>query len=484
MKHKLHTHIYIISALFLVFDCFAFLDVSAESTIKDDIIIPTATVYSSAYFTGKSTDLFDGEYNCCEFDENKVKSLLVNDGYKAVVYSGQDLTGSSWEFGRSIEDLSQLGCDIGSIKIEFIDKWVLYDVNNDKNVNLSDLVRLKKYLAGMDAYINNICADGNNSGRIDVDDIVLLRKSLLNYNENNYKTIAHRGDQIYAPQNMAPAYITAKNYGHTIAENDVDKTADGEYVMWHDTTLVRLGYINHERHLVDINGYYMYTDGTDFYWHDKDVDVLYTFEDGEYVISSKTTSELTKCLGQNYSVQTLPLAVLKRLDFGRWKDNKFAGTQILTFEEWVLLCKRLDIDIYVDRKYVYTDEDIKNIFSIVDRYGMKDRTSWLGIGVGSVLSTLRNLDSNARIGILEHPTQSYIKRFSQYNTGRGFFFNGNGKTMTKEAIELGIKAGFEVEIWYVDFDTSQEETYSIFRKAIEYGVTGITTDHYLVNEAF
>ena len=136
MKHKLHTHIYIITALFLVFNSFAFLSVSAESTVKDDILIPTATVYSSAYFTGKSTDLFDGEYNCFEFDGKKVKSLLVNDGYKAVVYSGKDLTGNSWEFGRSVGDLSKICCDISSIKIEFTGKLVLYDVNEDKNVNL------------------------------------------------------------------------------------------------------------------------------------------------------------------------------------------------------------------------------------------------------------------------------------------------------------------------------------------------------------
>ncbi len=489
MKHKLHTHIYIyiISALFLVFNSFAFLSVSAESTVKDDIIIPTATVYSLTCFSGKSTDLFDGEYNCSEFDGNKVKSLLINDGYKAVVYSGKDLTGSSWEFGRSIEDLSQLGCDISSIKIEFTGKLVLYDVNEDKNVNLSDLVRFKKYLAGMDIYLNNICADGNNSGRVDTDDIVLLRKALLKYNEKNYKTVAHRGDQIYAPQNTAPAYIMSKNHGHTIAENDVNKTADGEYVMWHGN-IDRLGYINRERNPVDINGYYMYTDGSDYYWYDKDTDTVYIFENGKYEVCSKTTAELTQCIfkDQNYQIQTLPLAVLKRLDFGRWKGEKFAGTQILTFEEWVLLCKRLDIDIYVDRKFSYTDEDIENLFSIVDKYGMKDRTSWININNVLNARKIKELDSNARIGVLEHPSQNAIKRYSPYNTGRGYFFNGNAKeNMTKESIELGIKAGFEVEVWYVDFDTSQEEQiFKILRQAIEYGVTGITTDHYLVNDAF
>lgn len=177
---------------------------------------------------------------------------------------------------------------------------------------------------------------------------------------------------------------------------------------------------------------------------------------------------------------------MKRIDFGVYKGSKFAGTQILTFEEWVMLCKQLGMEIYVDKKLSYTNDMLTRLANIVKKYGMGDYASWLGIYSVPQINHLRSIIPNARVGILRHPSVSDIEAYNVVNTGRGFFFNGDAKNgMTAEVIQLGLDAGFEVEVWYVDYvNATSEEVFTVLRNAVSYGVTGVTTDHYRVDEAF
>ena len=318
-------------------------------------------------------------------------------------------------------------------------------------------------------------------GRMSVENIIAY-----NLPSNTVRSIAHRGDDVDAPQCTAPAYILARKHGFTVAENDLCLSEDGELVMWHDTTLSRLG-----TYLFDINGYYMYTDGTDFYWYDSENSILYTYDSTDgYTESNVDISNLTQCKGANYSVNSkyatgLNLDVLKRLDFGAYKSDVYKGTQILTFEEWVLLCKQLGMEIYIDKKLTYTDTLLTQAANIVKRLGMSKKTSWLGLSTEQI-TTLRSIIDGARCGTLLHPTAELISLYSEYNTGRGFFFNGNAKDgMTEEVIQLGLNAGFDVEVWYVDVTSvSESDQFSAMRTAVSYGVTGITLDHYKIEDAF
>ena len=298
-------------------------------------------------------------------------------------------------------------------------------------------------------------------------------------NSNTVKTIAHRGNNIDGPQCVEPAYIIARKHGHTIAENDVFESSDGKFVMWHDPTLSRLG------DLVDINGYHMYVNSSGYaYWYDSANSKMYTF-DNDYVESQATVSSLTRVSGANYSVTDFPLSVLKRIDFGVWKGATFKGTQILTFAEWVLLCKKLGMEIYIDRKTSYTREGVKELVDTVRRYGMLDHTSWIGVGT-SIAQIIREYDSNARIGVLENPTATNVVTWSELNkVGRGVFFDGNAATLTEEAVQIGLNNGYEVECYYVDFgSTSKTDIFKRFETLVTWGVQGITTDKYRVDEAF
>ncbi len=289
------------------------------------------------------------------------------------------------------------------------------------------------------------------------------------------RAIAHRGDDLIAPQCTAPAYILARKRGFTITENDLFYSKDGRFVMWHDPTLSRLGYLR------DINGYAMYTNGTDFYWYDGEF--VYLYNDG-YSKTDLNVENLTAVHGSSYSVTDLDFSVLRRIDFGYWFNARFAGTQILTFEEWVILCKQLGMDIYVDRKFAYTEEQAEELVGIVRKYGMLDHTSWItGIGLAR---TIRRYDPNARCGVLSNPTQSIIESWSDLaSTGRGVFFDGKATDLTAEAAQLALNAGIDLGCYYVDFGNIPAETvFEEIRRLVSIGVQEITIDHYLVDDAF
>lgn len=331
--------------------------------------------------------------------------------------------------------------------------------------------------------INNALIDGNFikelSGSIAAESALKSMPSLV------VRSIAHRGDDIEGPQCTTPAYILARKRGFTVAENDLWLSEDGEFVMWHDTNLARLG------NMVDINGYLMYTDGTDYYWVHPTTNAVYTWNGSDYVASSVALSSLGRCNGSYYGVNSqysvigLPLSVLKRIDFGVYKGAKFAGTQILTFAEWVLLCKQLGMEIYIDRKLTYTDALITQAANIVKRYGMGDYASWLGLNTNQI-TLLRSIIPDSRCGILQHPTAATAQSYKQYDTGRGFFFNGDAQNgMTEEALRYGLDAGFDVEVWFVGIESlTAEQVYETIRTAVSYGVTGMTLDHYRVDDAF
>jgi glycerophosphoryl diester phosphodiesterase len=55
-----------------------------------------------------------------------------------------------------------------------------------------------------------------------------------------YKTvIAHRGASYYAPEETAPAYLLARDWGVDYLELDLQRTKDGVLIALHDNNLRR-----------------------------------------------------------------------------------------------------------------------------------------------------------------------------------------------------------------------------------------------------
>ena len=100
--------------------------------------------------------------------------------------------------------------------------------------------------------------------------------------------IAHRGSSGAAPENTLAAVRLAIEHKSDVVENDIQRTADGELVIMHDTTLART-------------------------------------TDVEQVFPSRAP----------WNVRDFTLAEIKQLDAGSWFAPEFAGERVPTLAEWV-----------------------------------------------------------------------------------------------------------------------------------------------------
>lgn len=115
--------------------------------------------------------------------------------------------------------------------------------------------------------------------------------------------IAHRGASAYAPENTLAAFEKAAALDATVAETDVQRTADGELIVMHDTNLVRT-------------------------------------TDAEEVFPGR----------DSYAIADFTMAELDRLDAGSWFDPAFAGEPVPTLRETLDLLRDLHVGLLLEVK--------------------------------------------------------------------------------------------------------------------------------------
>ena len=107
--------------------------------------------------------------------------------------------------------------------------------------------------------------------------------------------IAHRGASADAPEHTLAAYELALKHGADFVEPDLQMTKDGVLVCLHDTTLERTTNVArvYPERAKDVNG------------------------------------------RKTWPVAEFTLAEVRKLDAGSWKDAKFAGAKVPTFQEMI-----------------------------------------------------------------------------------------------------------------------------------------------------
>lgn len=128
---------------------------------------------------------------------------------------------------------------------------------------------------------------------------------------------AHRGASAYAPENTLAAFTLALEQGAPAIEFDVKLSADRRVIAMHDPTLER------------------------------------------------TTNGVGKVASQ-------PLAALRELDAGGWKDARYAGERIPTLEEiFETLGGKLFMNIELTNYSTPFDGLVDEVVALVRRYGMQ-----------------------------------------------------------------------------------------------------------------
>lgn len=115
--------------------------------------------------------------------------------------------------------------------------------------------------------------------------------------------ISHRGASAYAPENTLPAYELAIRQGADYVEQDLQVSKDGVLMCLHDLTLERT----------------------------TDIEEVFPTRFREVAVNGQVVKQ--------WPVADFTAAEIRRLDAGSWKDPKFAGTRIPTWQEAIDLIR-------------------------------------------------------------------------------------------------------------------------------------------------
>lgn len=242
------------------------------------------------------------------------------------------------------------------------------------------------------------------------------------------KSINHRG-YYTAPENTLPAFRLSAQMGFPFVECDVSLTSDGVPVLLHDETINRTA---------------RNADG----------------------------SELT----EEIKIGDIAYADLAQYDFGIWKGEQYAGTPIPTFEEFLVLCKRLGLFPYIELKSPtdnpFTAETAATIVNIVKKYGMERSVSYISF-VYELLALVVAEDKTARVGLLNGTTiteyMAGIAVRDGVDTGVNEVFVDNVVSgLTEEVFTFCQAYGWGVEVYCPN---TEEDVL-----AVDPRVSGITSD--------
>jgi glycerophosphoryl diester phosphodiesterase len=231
--------------------------------------------------------------------------------------------------------------------------------------------------------------------------------------------IAHRGASFDAPENTLPAFDLAWEQKADAIECDVFLTKDRQVVVLHDADLKRVA-------------------------------------------------------GVNRKVADLTLAELRKLDVGKWKGQKFAGTRVPTLEEvleTVPAGKRVFIEIkdgpvivpfflgVIDKAVLKPEQMVVISFSY-EIIEMIEQTR-------PVLKTYWVVDLRPKKGERPRTVEQLIARAQKIRTD-GIDVSA-GPELTPEFAKAVKDAKLELYVWTVNDAV-------VAKRMVELGVNGITTD--------
>lgn len=222
--------------------------------------------------------------------------------------------------------------------------------------------------------------------------------------------IAHRGSSFTAPENTVPAANLAWKQNADAVELDIYLSKDNRVVVMHDSN------------------------------------------------TKRTT-------GHDYKVAETNSEVLRSLDAGSWKNEKFIGEIIPFLEEMIATVpdgKKIVIEIKCGV------EVLPALQQIVTNCGRKNQLVFISFGWETILATKQLFPENACYWLSSSATAVQEKMKDVARNGLDGL-NLNYKIVDKKTVRLAKRKGLEVLAWTID---DPEEA----KRLIRLGVTGITTN--------
>lgn len=225
--------------------------------------------------------------------------------------------------------------------------------------------------------------------------------------------IAHRGFSAVAPENTDVAYDEAGKAGFWGAECDVYRTADGVWVLSHDS-------------------------------------ITYRMMDKTAFVEKKTYDELKEF----------------NTDNGTNIEN-YPDLKICTLKDYLNKCVRYDMMAVIELKSKNGTEHYDEILSLVEKTGAN--AMFISFNIEN-LQAIRVLDKSVPVRYLKHTIkEEHIAQVKALGGDCGISFNGNKEKNTPQIIQQCINQGLELGAWTID-DTE------VLEKLLDMGVKQITTN--------
>lgn len=151
--------------------------------------------------------------------------------------------------------------------------------------------------------------------------------------------VCHRGmSRTGLPENTLHAFKAAKEDGWKWVESDIRSTSDGVWVMLHDATINRTA----------------------------------RKSDGSLIDEEINIADITYAQVLNY-------------DFGIYAGNQYAGTKILTLDDFINYCNKVHLYAQIEIKVSsWTQEQANTAWEIIEKYRMKNKVAWLCSSVNGI----------------------------------------------------------------------------------------------------
>lgn len=247
------------------------------------------------------------------------------------------------------------------------------------------------------------------------------------------RSINHRGLNTRAPENTLPAYKYSKSFGFDFVECDVRWTSDHMPVLLHDATINR---------------------------------------------TARTASG--GVIAEDINIADISYETALTYDFGIYKSPDFAGTKIPTFEQFIALCRNIQLHPYIEIYEEIFEWQAVILMDVVRRYGMENHVTWISFTHNSLLRIIeQNPCSRVGYNVTRNGTQveNVFHMIGLLKTGYNEAFlnmehtNESLAEYAAKAFELDIP----VEVWCPN-TAAEILTLPVY-------VSGVTSDTVIASEA-
>lgn len=213
----------------------------------------------------------------------------------------------------------------------------------------------------------------------------------IHVNLPGVRMVAHRGVSGLERENTCAAFVAAGNRSYFGVETDIHRTADGQYIVFHDDNLVRL-------------------------------------------------------LGDERVVEEMRFDELRALRLTDLDGNARGDLLLPTLAEYVNICKKYDKDCVLEVKNHFEPEDIDNVIAIIRGIGWLERTIFISFDLPNMLCIREKLPQQRAQYLVSTFGDDLLSILTQNHLDLDIKYS----SLSAEQVRACHEAGIKVNVWTVN----------------------------------